>query len=70
MLHWHAPTNRALERTEIRELSDTGCADARFLADSLLKATLDTLPIGIVVVDADFAHRSFEFNCGQNARRR
>ena len=35
------------------ELSDTGCADARFLADSLLKATLDTLPIGIVLVDAD-----------------
>ena len=44
----HAQINQVLERTEIRELSDTGCADARFLADSLLKATLDTLPIGIV----------------------
>ena len=46
------------------DLSNPVYPDTGFLADRLLKAALDTLPIGIVLVDADFTHRSFEFNCG------
>ena len=35
------------------DLSNPVYPDTGFLADSLLKAALDTLPIGIVLVDAD-----------------